>query len=88
MTEQAAFCIPAPFEAGKCTVQPFDVKDYTVAGLFSIARSQAEFAEGRWTKITFDPTYGFPSVIAYDNPQVYDDDTMWGVKSFEVLDRR
>ena len=87
VTEQSAFCIPAPFEAGKCTVQPFDAKDYTVPGLFAIARSQARIAEGKWTKITFDPIYGFPSVIAYDDPQVYDDDTMWGVKLFELLSR-
>ena len=85
VVEQSAFCIPAPFEAGKCTVEPFDGKDYTVPGLFSAARSQAKIVGGKWTKIIFDEMYSFPKVISYDDPQVYDDDRMWGVESFEVL---
>lgn len=83
--DQSAFCVPAPSEAGQCTVRPFKAEDYTVPGLFAIARTQAGNAEGKWTKITFDPIYGFPSGIAFDNPQVYDDDTAWSVKSFAVL---
>ena len=85
--EQSAFCIPAPFEAGKCTVEPFDGKDYTVPGLFSIARSQANIAGGKWTEITFDELYSFPKVVTYDDPQVYDDERMWGVVAFEVLSK-
>ncbi len=84
VVEQSAFCIPAPAEAGKCTVQAFNAEDYTVPGLFAIARNQVRTAEGKWTKITFDRVYGFPRQIAHDNPQIYDDDAAWTVKSLST----
>ena len=77
---------PGPTENGKCEVQPFDVEEYTVPALFELARSMAQFDEGKWTEIEFDPTYGYPTSISYDHPEILDEDSYWGVQSFEVLD--
>ena len=85
VVEESASCIPAPTESGKCEVEPFNAEDYTVPGLFSLARSQAQIEQGQWTRITFDPTYGFPRQISFDNPKAVDEESTWRVKTFEVL---
>jgi hypothetical protein len=85
VVEQSAFCIPAPFEAGKCTVEPFDAAAYTIPGLFAQARAKAQQDQGQWTELVFDPTYSFPSRIAYDHPEILDEDNNWQVKAFEPL---
>ncbi|HUW95783.1 MAG TPA: DUF6174 domain-containing protein [Anaerolineae bacterium] len=84
VVEQSASCIPAPAESGECQVESFDPEEYTVAGLFAVARLLAQRDEGDWTEIEFDPTYGYPLSIAYDHPDIVDEDTYWGVRSFEV----
>jgi hypothetical protein len=86
VVDQSASCIPAPTENGKCEVQPFDAEEYTVPGLFELARSLALFDDGQWTEIEFDPTYGYPASMRYDHPEIVDEDSYWGVRSFEVLD--
>ena len=46
VVEQSASCIPAPAESGKCQVESFDPEEYTVAGIFSVARLLAQRDEG------------------------------------------
>ncbi len=84
VVEQSATCAPAPAESGECEVESFDPEEYTVAGLFALAHSLAESDAGNWTEIEYDPTYGFPVRIAYDDPDMMDEDSYWGVRSFEV----
>jgi hypothetical protein len=84
VVEQSATCTPAPAESGECHVESFDPEEYAVAGLFALAHSLAEGDAGDWTEIEFDPTYGFPVRIAYDDPDMVDEDSYWGVRSFEV----
>jgi hypothetical protein len=86
VVEQSASCIPAPVESGECQVESFDPEEYTVAGLFAVARSLAQYYDGDWTEIEFDPSYGYPISIAYDHPEIVDEDSYWGVRSFEVLE--
>ncbi len=80
-----ATCTTAPMEFEECKVKAFNAEDYTVAGLFRKARSEAESRESTPTKIIYDPTYHFPQHISYNNPQVRDGDWSWGVMAFEVL---
>jgi hypothetical protein len=80
-----ASCIPAPIEAGKCKVEAFNAEDYTVAGLFRKAHSQAESRQATPAEITYDSTYHFPQRISYDDPNMVDEDWMWRVTAFEVL---
>jgi hypothetical protein len=80
-----ASCIPAPTEAGKCQVEAFNAEDYTVPGLFLEARAQTQSQYAAWTKITYDPTYGFPRQITYNHPEAVDEDWTWRVTAFEVL---
>ncbi len=84
VVDQSSTCIPAPIEGRECKVLPFAAEDYTVAGLFETARSMAQSELGGVT-ITFDPTYGFPSLIDSAPPGVIDGDQSWRVLSFEVL---
>ncbi len=78
-------CSPAPAESGKCTVKEFDASDYTIPGLFSTADEQAKSKPSRYVQISYDLTYGFPNHIAYDDPQIYDEDFSLSVKEFNVL---
>ncbi len=80
-----ASCITAPMEFEKCQVKAFNAEDYTVAGLFRKARSEAGSHEGTPVNITYDSTYHFPKGISYSNPKVIDGDWSWGVTAFEVL---
>ncbi len=86
VVDQSASCIPAPTENGKCEVRAFDAEEYTVPGLFERARSLAQFDDGEWTEIEFDPIHGYPTGIWYDHPEILDEDSYWGVRSFEILD--
>ncbi len=85
VVDQSASCIPAPTEFGECEVRPFDSQDYTVAGLFSQARRAAGSDSAEFVVIDFDPTYGFPSRIRFDHPEIIDEDWVWTVRSFEVV---
>jgi hypothetical protein len=80
-----ASCIPAPTEGGACQVEAFDAENYTVPGLFREARARTQSQYAASTKITYDPTHGFPSQIAYDDPDALDEDWTWRVTRFEVL---
>ena len=84
VVEQSASCVPAPAESGECEVWSFDPEEYTVEGLFAVACSLAQGEEAEWSRIEFDPTYGYPVSINYDHPDIVDEDTYWGVKSFQA----
>lgn len=84
--EQSASCIPAPAEYRECEVKPFDAQDFTVPGLFARVRSYAESEYAQWTEITFDSRYGFPKMISFDDPRAIDEELIWRVEEFEVLD--
>ena len=86
IVEITAECIPAPSEMGECEVKDYDADDFTVEGLFAQARQEARRGGGEFTEIEFDPKYGYASRIAYDDPNVYDEDRSWRVTGFEVLD--
>jgi len=85
VTESTARCIPAPIEAGTCEVRAYSAEEYTIPGLFAQARSQIQSQQAQWIKITYDPTYGFPNQISFDNPNIVDEDWTWRVTMFEAL---
>lgn len=80
-----ASCVPAPMENGECKLQDFNADDYTIEGLFAKARKELQDPNSQWVKVTYDPTYGYPSQITFDQPEVMDDDWAWRVTAFEVL---
>ena len=82
VTEQTAHCIQAPAEFEECEVEPFAAEDFTVPGLFAKARASNQ--EG--VKITYEPTYGYPDSISFNDPNIVDEDWSWGVKRFEILE--
>lgn len=79
-----AWCTPAPAEGQECQVTDFEAGDYLVEGLFQTARRAAQYDGGRFTKIEYDPVYGFPTRIIFDNPDIYDEDALWRVTSFQA----
>lgn len=85
ISEATATCSPAPLEMGSCEVTEFDPQTFTIAGLFTQARTMAQTDEGRWTTITFDPTYHFPNRISYTNPTLNDANSTWNVDEFQPL---
>jgi hypothetical protein len=62
---------------------------FTVDDLFGVAQGASvnEFSPHRpeecLKRITFDATYGFPNAIAFDCPDVYDDQHSVEVVAFE-----
>ena len=85
VAESTARCIPAPMEAGTCEERAYTAEEYTIPGLFAQARSQIQGQQIQWIKITYDPTYGFPDQISFDNPNIIDEDWTWRVMTFEAL---
>jgi hypothetical protein len=82
----SASCLPSPKVGEDCEVQPFEAIHYTVQGLFRYARTEARRDGGVYTEIEFDPTYGFPMKIRYDNPQMVDEEFTLLVIVFEPLE--
>lgn len=75
-------CSPAPMEFGSCTIQAFEISDYQIQGLFGKAKEMLESDSSAYTKIEYDPDFGFPAEIIYDDPSVVDEDWSWRVISF------
>ncbi len=87
--DASATCVDAPMETAlgqKCEVQAYDPEDYTVLGLFKLAWAHFEVFPTENLEIEFDPAYGFPTTIRYDDPDIVDDDQYWGVRSFEIYE--
>jgi hypothetical protein len=83
VTEQTAACIQAPAEFEACEVEAFAAEDFTVPDLFAKARDSSD---QEWIEVVYDPTYGYPDSISFNNPEIVDGDWSWGVTSFEVLE--
>lgn len=86
IADASASCSPAPLEFGSCQVRDFVPETYIVPGLFAEAFRQAGIAEGAYSHITVDPTYGFPNLIRFDDPRAVDEESTWRVMSFELED--
>ncbi len=88
VTDTQATCIPAPFQQGECEVREFTAEDFTVTGLFAHARTMIEWPDDNdlVIEIEFDPTNSVPTRIRTDNTLMTDDDTLWQVISFELLE--
>lgn len=88
VTDAQATCDPAPFERGECEVRTFTPEDFTVTGLFDYARTVIERPDddNLVIAIEYDPTNGVPTRISTDNTLMTDDDTLWQVISFEMLE--
>ncbi|NNJ10355.1 hypothetical protein EKD04_008440 [Chloroflexales bacterium ZM16-3] len=72
---------------GICNSDP-TYTDYSVPGLFEYVRTVLSDTEidNRWKRITYDPTYGYPTSIVINDPQILDEESALTVLSFEVLD--
>jgi hypothetical protein len=86
VVDESASCTPAPAELGECEVEPFDAQDYTVPALFALARTKARADQAQHTRITFDPSYGFPNLILFGEPEIVDGGAVWRVTAFEALE--
>lgn len=82
----SASCLPSPKVGEDCEVQPFEAVNFTVQGLFRYARTEARREGGVYTEIEFDPTYGFPMKIHYDNPTMVDEEFTLLVIVFEPFE--
>ena len=85
VVDAQARCIPAPTEAGACEVRTFTAEDYMVPGLFALARSEIQSKQAARVQITYNPSYGFPSQVSFDDPELVDEDWSWRVTAFEVV---
>lgn len=86
VADASASCEPAPLELGKCEVQSFDAKEYTVPGLFVRARWLAQSRDAQYGRIEFDSTYGFPARMSFNHPEMIDEEWAWRVETFELLE--
>lgn len=84
--ETEASCVPAPMEFGECEVEVYAAESYTIPALFDFARSELQGQNAQWLNVTYDPTYGYPSHISYNHPEILDEDWSWQVRSFERLE--
>lgn len=86
ITEEFATCQPSLLSFdGTCQIEPYEAENFTVPGLFALAQRFMEQDNGEWTTITYNETYYFPADIAYNNPDIYDEEVSWRVDSFEPL---
>lgn len=81
VVDSSTTCIVAPGESPPCQAAPFDPEEFTVPGLFAIARAQLASSE-EWTTVEYDTKYGYPRSIRYDNPQIADEEQIWNVLEF------
>ena len=82
----SAKCSPAPAEGGTCDVNAYDPTEYTVEGLFETAEILLNGNYFKWVTVGYDEAYGFPSLIAVDDPDILDEDSAWKVLEFEVIE--
>jgi hypothetical protein len=79
-------CIPAPYEGRECKIKSFDPDEFTIPALFSFADHQIQSQPSKWLKITYDPEYGFPNLISFNDPDILDEDWSYQVISFSKID--
>ncbi|MBI5303087.1 MAG: hypothetical protein HY868_13210 [Chloroflexi bacterium] len=85
VVNQAASCDKAILETTKCQVRPIQASEYTVLGMFARAKKYMQGDSAPFTKITYDETWGFPSLIVYNNTRVTDSGVSYQVLKFETL---
>lgn len=89
VVDASASCVTAPMETAlgrECEVEDFDPGTYTVPGLFALAHSLTEASPQDAVEIDFDDTYGFPKWISYDLADAIDEEQLWSVGAFEILE--
>ena len=64
----------------------FDPDEFTIPALFSMAEHQIKSQSSKWLKVTYDPDYGFPDLISFNDPDSLDEDWSYQVISFTKLD--
>lgn len=84
--DSSASCIPAPYEGRECTIKTYDPDDFAIPALFSMAEHQINSQSSKWLKVTYDPDYGFPDLISFNDPDSLDEDWSYQVISFTKLD--
>ncbi len=74
VVDHAAECSPSLLTTGDCKLQEYDPQDFTVDGLFRKARALAKTEKPQFAEVEFNPTYAFPSILGYNDPNVYDEE--------------
>lgn len=85
VSDQSAFCTPAPFEGRACQVQEFDPDEFTVEGLFETALKYAPESAKNQLLVDFDEEYHYPTRISRDDKDAIDDELLWRVVAFEPI---
>jgi hypothetical protein len=75
-------CTPAPLEFGECMVQDLDPDDYTAEGLFARLGEAYRHHQLPWYRIQYDPEYGVPRMIRFDDPHLIDEEFALDVREF------
>jgi hypothetical protein len=84
--DSSASCIPAPYEGRECTVKAYDPEDFTIPALLSLAEQQVKSKQSKLLKIDYDPDFGFPKSISFNDPDILDEDWSYQVISFTKID--
>ena len=85
IVEKIAGCRPGLIRSMPCHVMESTTEEYTVPGLFAIARELLDQQSGARVRVSFDETLGYPTSMFYDVPNVNDEETLWIVVSFKQL---
>jgi hypothetical protein len=84
--DSSTSCIPAPFEGRECAIKTYDPDDFNIPALFSLAEQQIKSKQSKWLKIDYDPDFGFPDRISFNDPDSLDEDWSYQVISFKKID--
>ena len=84
--DSSSSCIPAPYEGRKCTIKSFDPDEFTIPALFSLAEQQIKSQQSKWVKLDYDPDFGFPIMISFNDPDILDEDWSYQVIFFTKMD--
>jgi hypothetical protein len=85
IVEKTAGCRPGLISSIPCQGMEVKTEEYTVPGLFAIARDRLDGQSDAQVGISFDETLGYPTSMFYDAPNVNDEETLWIVVSFKQL---
>jgi hypothetical protein len=85
IVEKTVGCRPGLISSMPCHVMESKTEEYTVPGLFAIARDLLDRQSGARVGISFDEALGYPTIMFYDMPNVIDEETLWSVVSFKQL---
>lgn len=74
VVSHSATCERSLMTSGDCKVEEYTPENFTVAGLFRNARKLAGVEKPQYAEIEFSPTYGFPAILGYNDPDMYDEE--------------